>query len=119
MEFSCHIVTGQDLTRFADWECRHCQAVTIHALFLLEVVELAQQVFPAGLVQTLGGDDKLGPSLVDHPDIHKISFTESIATGKRIMQAAAKTLKRVTLEVSHSPSELTESFLTQANPAGW
>jgi acyl-CoA reductase-like NAD-dependent aldehyde dehydrogenase len=67
----------------------------------LKVVELAQQVFPPGLVQVLGGDDKLGPALVDHPDVHKVSFTGSIATGKRIMQAAAKTLKRVTLEVSH------------------
>lgn len=66
----------------------------------LKVVELAQQVFPPGLVQVLGGDDQLGPALVDHPDIHKVSFTGSIATGKKIMQAASKTLKRVTLEVS-------------------
>jgi acyl-CoA reductase-like NAD-dependent aldehyde dehydrogenase len=66
----------------------------------LKVVELAQQIFPPGLVQVLGGDEKLGPALVAHPDIHKVSFTGSIATGKRIMQAAAATLKRVTLEVS-------------------
>ncbi len=65
----------------------------------LKLVELAQQVLPPGLVQVLGGDDKLGPALVAHPDIHKVSFTGSIATGKRIMQAAASTLKRVTLEV--------------------
>lgn len=66
----------------------------------LKVVEVAQQVFPPGLVQALGGDDKLGPALVAHPDIHKISFTGSIATGKKVMEAAAATLKRVTLEVS-------------------
>ncbi len=69
----------------------------------LKVVEIAQQVFPPGLVQALGGDDKLGPALVAHPDIHKISFTGSIATGKKIMVAAASTLKRVTLEVSVPP----------------
>ncbi|OAL39080.1 hypothetical protein AYO20_01831 [Fonsecaea nubica] len=65
----------------------------------LKMVEVANQVFPPGLVQALGGDDKLGPALVEHPDIHKISFTGSIATGKKVMAGAAKTVKRVTLEM--------------------
>ena len=65
----------------------------------LKVVEIAQQVFPAGVVQVLGGDDQLGPALVTHPHIHKVSFTGSVATGKKVMQAAAPTLKRVTLEL--------------------
>ena len=65
----------------------------------LKMVEIANQVFPPGVVQVLGGDNNLGPALVDHPDIAKISFTGSIATGKKIMAAAAKTLKRVTLEM--------------------
>jgi acyl-CoA reductase-like NAD-dependent aldehyde dehydrogenase len=56
-------------------------------------------VFPPGVVQALGGDDKLGPMLVDHPGIAKISFTGSIPTGKKIMAACAKTLKRITLEL--------------------
>ena len=51
------------------------------------------------MVQALGGDDMLGPMLVDHPGISKISFTGSIATGKKIMAACAKTLKRITLEL--------------------
>ena len=65
----------------------------------LKMVEIANQVFPPGLVQALGGENSLGPKLVDHPDIHKISFTGSIATGKKVMAAAAKTVKRVTLEM--------------------
>jgi acyl-CoA reductase-like NAD-dependent aldehyde dehydrogenase len=65
----------------------------------LKLVELAQQIFPPGVVQVLGGDDKLGPLLTAHPDIAKISFTGSIATGKKIMEACSKTLKRVTLEL--------------------
>lgn len=65
----------------------------------LKMVELAQQVFPAGVVQVIGGYDKLGPMLTTHPDIAKISFTGSIATGKKIMEACSKTLKRVTLEL--------------------
>jgi acyl-CoA reductase-like NAD-dependent aldehyde dehydrogenase len=51
------------------------------------------------VVQVVGGDDKLGPMLTNHPDIQKITFTGSTATGKKIMEACAKTLKRVTLEL--------------------
>lgn len=65
----------------------------------LKMVELAQQVFPPGVLQAIGGSDELGPMLVNHPDIQKISFTGSSATGKRIMAVAASTLKRVTLEL--------------------
>jgi acyl-CoA reductase-like NAD-dependent aldehyde dehydrogenase len=65
----------------------------------LKLVELAQEVFPPGVVQALGGADDLGPKIVDHPGISKISFTGSIATGKKIMSACAKSLKRVTLEL--------------------
>jgi acyl-CoA reductase-like NAD-dependent aldehyde dehydrogenase len=65
----------------------------------LKLVELAQPFFPPGVIQVLGGDDLLGPALVSHPDIHKISFTGSSATGKKIMQSAAGTMKRVTLEL--------------------
>jgi acyl-CoA reductase-like NAD-dependent aldehyde dehydrogenase len=83
----------------------------------LKLVELAQQVFPPGLVQALGGDDKLGPALVAHPDIQKISFTGSIATGKRIMQAAAATLKRVTLEVCKLQFPWSRSSLNSSSSA--
>ncbi|KAF2458258.1 aldehyde dehydrogenase domain-containing protein [Lineolata rhizophorae] len=65
----------------------------------LKYIELAQQIFPRGVVQALGGDDRLGPMFTAHPDIAKISFTGSIATGKKVMEASAKTLKRVTLEL--------------------
>jgi acyl-CoA reductase-like NAD-dependent aldehyde dehydrogenase len=63
------------------------------------MVELAQRHFPTGVVQALGGGDELGPSLVDHPGISKIAFTGSISTGKKIMANAAKTLKRLSLEL--------------------
>ncbi|KIW47566.1 uncharacterized protein PV06_00254 [Exophiala oligosperma] len=65
----------------------------------LKLGELAQRCFPPGVVQVLSGDNLLGPMLTGHPDIKKISFTGSTATGKHIMQNAAKTLKRVTLEL--------------------
>lgn len=66
---------------------------------ILKVAEIAQQVFPPGLVQCLGGDDQLGPMLTHHPDIQKIAFTGSVAVGKKIIAACAQTVKRVTLEM--------------------
>ncbi|EHK23003.1 uncharacterized protein TRIVIDRAFT_180162 [Trichoderma virens Gv29-8] len=66
----------------------------------LKLVELAQQVFPPGVVQVLGGDDHLGPQLVRHAGIQKISFTGSTVAGKKIMEACAGTAKRVTLEMA-------------------
>ncbi|ODM22142.1 hypothetical protein SI65_02988 [Aspergillus cristatus] len=65
----------------------------------LKIVELAQYIFPPGVVQVLAGDDTIGPALVNNPRIHKISFTGSIATGKKIMASSAGNLKRVTLEL--------------------
>ncbi|CDM30624.1 hypothetical protein DTO013E5_2440 [Penicillium roqueforti] len=65
----------------------------------LKFVELAQQILPPGVVQAIGGEDSIGPALVQHPNVNKISFTGSSATGKRIMASAAATLKRVTLEL--------------------
>jgi len=65
----------------------------------LKLGELAQQFFPPGVVQVLSGDDNLGPWLTAHPGPDKISFTGSTVTGKKVMESAAKTLKRVTLEL--------------------
>lgn len=65
----------------------------------LKLVELAQNFFPPGVVQALSGDDNLGPWLTAHPLVEKISFTGSSATGKKVMESASKTLKRVTLEL--------------------
>ncbi|KAG0648786.1 aldehyde dehydrogenase FUS7 [Hyphodiscus hymeniophilus] len=65
----------------------------------LKLVELAQQFFPPGVIQVLSGDDSLGIWLTSHPTPAKISFTGSTATGKKVMESASKTLKRVTLEL--------------------
>lgn len=65
----------------------------------LKLVELGQQFFPPGVLQVLSGDDNLGPWLTAHPGPDKISFTGSSFTGKKVMESASKTLKRVTLEL--------------------
>jgi acyl-CoA reductase-like NAD-dependent aldehyde dehydrogenase len=54
---------------------------------------------PPGVVNLVHGPgDPTGEALVAHPDVDKVSFTGSTATGRAIMRAAAGTLKRVSLE---------------------
>ncbi|KAJ6258267.1 hypothetical protein Dda_7186 [Drechslerella dactyloides] len=65
----------------------------------LKLVELAQRFFPPGVINAVSGDDNLGPWMTSHPGIHKISFTGSSATGRKVMESCSKTLKRVTLEL--------------------
>ncbi|KAH6643083.1 aldehyde dehydrogenase domain-containing protein [Boeremia exigua] len=72
----------------------------------LKFVELAQQVFPPGVLQVVGGNNELGAEMCKHPDIAKISFTGSIATGKKVMETSAKTLKRVTLELGGNDASI-------------
>ncbi|HTY51424.1 MAG TPA: aldehyde dehydrogenase family protein [Steroidobacteraceae bacterium] len=68
-------------------------------LTTLKVAELAQAVFPPGVLNVVAGGDELGAWMTAHPGIDKISFTGSVATGKKVMASAAATLKRVTLEL--------------------
>ena len=68
-------------------------------LTTLKVAELLKDVFPPGVLNVLAGDDQLGAWMTEHPDIDKISFTGSVATGKKVLASAAATMKRVTLEL--------------------
>ncbi|KAI4925737.1 uncharacterized protein J4E92_006473 [Alternaria infectoria] len=72
----------------------------------LKFVELAQEILPAGVLQVVGGNNELGVQMCLHPDIAKISFTGSIATGKKVMETSAKTLKRVTLELGGNDASI-------------
>jgi aldehyde dehydrogenase (NAD+) len=55
---------------------------------------------PPGLVNIVTGTGPVvGAELSSHPDIAKVSFTGSTATGRAILQAASATFKRVTLEL--------------------
>jgi acyl-CoA reductase-like NAD-dependent aldehyde dehydrogenase len=63
-------------------------------------VELSRGILPPGVFQVLNGGADLGAQMTLHPGIAKISFTGTIATGKRVMSSCAKTLKKVTLELA-------------------
>lgn len=68
-------------------------------LCTLKIGELFRDVFPPGVLNVISGGDTLGPMMTSHPGFAKISFTGSTATGKRVMESAAKDLKRVSLEL--------------------
>ncbi len=73
----------------------HASVSTIEFVRLLEEAGLPPGV--CNVVTGFGGE--VGGPLVSHPDVAKISFTGSEATGKRIAAAAAADVKRVTLEL--------------------
>lgn len=54
---------------------------------------------PEGVINIVTGAGEVGARLVEHPDVDKVSFTGGTATGKRIMADAAKTLKKLHLEL--------------------
>jgi acyl-CoA reductase-like NAD-dependent aldehyde dehydrogenase len=55
---------------------------------------------PEGVVNVVAGKGSVvGQRLVEHPDVAKIGFTGSTEIGRSVMQGAAETIKRVTLEL--------------------
>ena len=68
-------------------------------LSTLRLVELINEVLPAGVVNAVSGGDELGAELTNHPGIDKLVFTGSIATGKKVMASAAAGVTPVTLEL--------------------
>jgi aldehyde dehydrogenase (NAD+) len=68
-------------------------------LTALKLGELLRDVLPVGVLNVISGGDILGPAMTVHPGIDKIAFTGSTLTGRKVMQSAASTLKRITLEL--------------------
>ena len=68
-------------------------------LSTLRLVELMNEILPAGVINVVTGGPEVGTHLATHPGIDKIVFTGSVATGKKVMGGGAQTLKRMTLEL--------------------
>jgi acyl-CoA reductase-like NAD-dependent aldehyde dehydrogenase len=68
-------------------------------LTALKMGEIGREVLPPGVLNIIAGGNDLGPWMTEHPGIDKISFTGSVATGKRVLASASVNLKRVTLEL--------------------
>lgn len=68
-------------------------------LCTLKLGELLKDIVPAGVLNIVSGGNELGEWMTGHPDIGKISFTGSTATGRKIMASSSHNLKRITLEL--------------------
>jgi acyl-CoA reductase-like NAD-dependent aldehyde dehydrogenase len=72
-------------------------------LTTLRIAELIHAAgLPAGVLNVVCGGAQAGEALVRHPDVRKVAFTGTTATGERVAAAAASGAKRVSLELSGS-----------------
>ena len=86
------LVTGNTVVLKPATDTPHCAVVLVELM--------AEAGFPAGTVNLVtGSGEEVGMPLVENPDVPVISFTGSNETGRRIAQAAARRLKRVSLEL--------------------
>ncbi|HWV76038.1 MAG TPA: aldehyde dehydrogenase family protein [Isoptericola sp.] len=68
-------------------------------LSVLAMVAVLNDVLPDGVLAAVSGDREVGARLAAHPDVDKVMFTGSTATGRRIVEASAGNLARLTLEL--------------------
>ncbi len=69
-------------------------------LTALRLAELASEIFPRGIINVIcGRGESVGAPLVEHPLVRMVSLTGDIATGQKILQSAARTMKRTHLEL--------------------
>jgi aminobutyraldehyde dehydrogenase len=69
-------------------------------LTTLKLAELIADIFPAGVVNILNGrGESVGAPMISQPQVRMISITGDISTGQKIMEVAAKSVKRTHLEL--------------------
>ncbi len=69
-------------------------------LTALKLAHILAEVLPEGVVNVIAGRGQtVGSYLINHPGIDMISLTGDVATGKKMLDAAAKTVKRTHLEL--------------------
>ncbi len=83
----------------------------------LRLGEIAAKVFPAGVFNVVTDVNDLGSALTAHPDVAKVAFTGSTATGKKVMASAAGTVKRVTLELGGNDAAIVLDDMAPADAA--
>jgi acyl-CoA reductase-like NAD-dependent aldehyde dehydrogenase len=82
-------------------------------LSTLKLGEILRDALPPGVLNVVSGNDALGAWITGHPAVRKISFTGSVATGKKVAAAAAPDLKRLTLELGGNDAAI---VLDDADP---
>jgi acyl-CoA reductase-like NAD-dependent aldehyde dehydrogenase len=79
----------------------------------LEMVRLIAEALPPGVLNTVSGAGEVGSWLVENPDVNKIMFTGSGATGAKIAAAAARNLTPTTMELGGNDAAI---MLPDADP---
>lgn len=67
-------------------------------LTVLRLVEIASEILPPGVINAVSGLGA-GPALASHPRVERITFTGATATGRKVMESAARNLTFTTLEL--------------------
>jgi acyl-CoA reductase-like NAD-dependent aldehyde dehydrogenase len=68
-------------------------------LSVLALCHVLNTVLPEDVLQVVAGGREVGAAISSHPGIGKIMFTGSTATGRKIIESSADTVKRLTLEL--------------------
>lgn len=68
-------------------------------LSVLALIDVMNEVLPRDVLIGVAGDREVGARIASHPDIGKVMFTGSTATGRSIVESSAKNLARLTLEL--------------------
>ncbi|WP_417564238.1 aldehyde dehydrogenase family protein [Microbacterium sp.] len=68
-------------------------------LSVLAMISVMNEVLPADVLIGVSGDREVGARLASHPDVDKVMFTGSTATGRKIIESSAGNLARLTLEL--------------------
>jgi acyl-CoA reductase-like NAD-dependent aldehyde dehydrogenase len=84
-------------------------------LTTLLLTELSAEFLPPGLLNALAGGNDVGEALVLHPGVDKVTFTGSTATGRKVMEAASRSVKKITLELGGNDAAI---VLDDADPKG-
>ncbi|MEZ5659446.1 MAG: gamma-aminobutyraldehyde dehydrogenase [Burkholderiaceae bacterium] len=69
-------------------------------LTALHLATLMAGILPEGVINIVAGrGETVGQAIINHPQVDMISITGDVATGKKVLQAAAKSVKRTHLEL--------------------
>lgn len=93
------------------------------SLAILRIGELVQEAgFPPGVVNIVTGyGNEAGAAMAAHPEIDKLAFTGSVATGQSIVHASAGNLKRLSLELGNKAANIVfaDADLDEAVPGAF
>jgi acyl-CoA reductase-like NAD-dependent aldehyde dehydrogenase len=82
-------------------------------LTALRIADYVKDLLPPGVLNIITGGSVLGPWMTAHPGFDQVTFTGSTDTGKRVLESASATLKRVTLELGGNDAAI---VLADADP---